>query len=157
MLKTRLYSRKDFGQAAAIVENVASSWGAGWKELINEMFTTGERCPFKIERFVAVEGEEVVGLLVLKKEILATIIYFLAAKPGRRGEGIGSELLKKAEEFAKGSGSSFLRVDVYNGFERNKNFYMKNGFKASGHVRNYYEFGDSQAFFYKRIKLGSSQ
>ncbi|MFH1470954.1 MAG: GNAT family N-acetyltransferase [Candidatus Micrarchaeota archaeon] len=152
MLQTRIYSKKDLLQVLGIVGQVTESWGAGWKELIIEMFTTGKRCPFKIERFVAVERGEIVGLLVLKKEILATVIYFLAAKPGRRGEGIGSELLKKAEEFAKGSGSSFLRVDVYDGFERNKKFYIKNGFKASGHVRNYYEFGDSQAFFYKRIR-----
>jgi ribosomal protein S18 acetylase RimI-like enzyme len=150
-MEVRPYSKKDFKQVLGIIEAVTSGWGSGWGELIIEMFVTGKRCPFKIERFVAKEGGEVVGLLVLKNEIKASVIYFLAAKPGRRGEGIGSALLKKAEEFAKGAKSDFLRVDVYDGYERNKSFYMKNGFQPSGIVSNYYEYGDRQAFFCKRL------
>ncbi len=152
MIEVTSYSKSDFPQVLNMIEEVTRDWGKNWKELISEMFTTGERCPFKIERFVAKKEDEVLGLLVLKKEICATIIYFLAAKTGRRGEGIGSELLRKAEEFAKNSECSFLRVDVYDEFEKNKRFYLKNGFEAGGWVQNYYELGDSQAFFFKKIR-----
>ena len=152
MVEISTYSKPDFPQVLKLIEEVTRDWGVDWKELITEMFTTGERCPFKIERFVAKENGEVLGLLVLKKEICATIIYFLASKTGRRGEGIGSELLRKAEEFAKNSKCAFLRVDVYDEFEKNKQFYLKNGFEESGRVQNYYELGDSQAFFFKKIR-----
>ena len=152
MIEVMSYSNSDFPQVLKLIEEVTADWGGSWTELISEMFSTGERCPFKIERFVAKENGEVLGLLVLKKEICATIIYFLASKTGRRGEGIGSELLRKAVEFARSSKCSFLRVDVYDEFEKNKQFYLKNGFEESGRVQNYYELGDSQAFFFKKIR-----
>ncbi|MFH0817604.1 MAG: GNAT family N-acetyltransferase [Candidatus Micrarchaeota archaeon] len=152
MVEIVKYSKKDFSQVNKIINTVTSKWGSGWKELISEMFRNESSCPFKLEKFVAKDKGEVLGLLVLKKEICASVIYFLAAKPGRRREGIGSELLKRAESFAKNSKCSFLRVDVYDKYERNKRFYLKNGFRESGLVKNYYEFGDKQAFFFKKIR-----
>ena len=152
MVEILKYSKKDFPQARRIINTVTSKWGSGWKELISEMFRNETSCPFKLEKFVAKDADEVLGLLVLKKEICASAIYFLAAKPGRRGEGIGSKLIESAEDFARESKCSFLRVDVYDGYARNKKFYLKNGFQASGQVKNYYEFGDKQAFFFKKIR-----
>ncbi len=152
MVEIVSYSRKDSLQALELIGQVTEDWGEGWKELVSGMFENESSCPFQLEKFVAKEKDEVLGLLVLKKEICASVIYFLAAKPGRRGEGIGSELLNRAEECAKNSKCSFLRVDVYDGFEKNKAFYLKNGFEPSGKVDNYYEFGDSQAFFFKKIQ-----
>ena len=152
MLKVVKYSKKDFPQVLGIIEEVTNEWSAGWKNLVSEMFRNENSCPFALERFVAKNEKEVVGLLVIKKEICASIIYFLAARSGSRGKGIGSLLLKRAEEFAKNSKCSFLRVDVYYEFEKNKEFYLKNGFTESGRVRNYYELKDEQIFLFKKIR-----
>lgn len=152
MIQVKRYSKRDSPQVLQIIKSVTSKWGSGWKELVSEMFRNENSCPFKLEKFVAKEGDEVLGLLVLKKEICASVIYFLAAKEGRRGEGTGSLLLSHAEKFARKTRCSFLRVDVYDGYPKNKKFYTKNGFLKTGHVRNYYELGDSQVFFYKKIR-----
>ncbi len=145
------YENKYEFQVKKIIEEVTSKWERGWRELISKMFFDETHSPFLVNKFIAVDKEEVLGVLAIKKEICASVIYFLATKKSERGRGIGSAILKEAEKFAKKTKCSFLRVDVYDNYGKNKKFYKKNGFKESGSVKNYYELGDSQTFFFKKI------
>lgn len=152
MINVQRLSQSDFNQVKDIIEKVTSEWGEGWNNLALRMFINDKSAPFDINKYVAKDNDNVVGILAIKKEICASVIYFLATKRGYRGKGIGTLLLNYAEEVAKKSKCSFLRVDVYDEYERNKNFYIKNGFSESGTIKNYYEIGDSQAFFFKKIQ-----
>ena len=152
MISIREIIDADFEQVKSIISEVTSDWGNGWDDLVTKMFFDGKSTPFDVKKYVAIDNGEVLGILALKKEICASVIYFLAAKKGHRGKEIGSKLLEYAQEFAKRSKCYFLRVDVYYEYEKNKNFYIKNGFKESGEVENYYELGDRQIFFFKKIQ-----
>ena len=144
-------SKEDMDQVEAIISEVTNEWGKGWRELISRMFQNEHHSPFSVERYAAKLGSKVVGLLAVKKEICASVIYFLAVEKNYRRRKIGKKLLEHAQKIAKNSKCSFLRVDVYDFYEENKEFYKKNGFILSGTVANYYEIGDRQAFFFKKI------
>jgi ribosomal protein S18 acetylase RimI-like enzyme len=50
----------------------------------------------------------------------------------RRGQGIGSELSRRREEFARELGCERVRVSVWRSNERAKAFVQKQGFKRTG-------------------------
>ncbi|VVC04567.1 Acetyltransferase (GNAT) family protein [Candidatus Burarchaeum australiense] len=135
----------------AILHDVTLSWGKQWYENICHMYCL--ECTSKgfLLKYVALDGQDVVGTILLRRAIDMYVIEFLAVKKGLRGVGVGSELVHFAEKLAREKGAKGLRVDVASDLRQNLSFYRKLGFEICGHVQDFYEPGDSQVFLTKNL------
>lgn len=62
-------------------------------------------------------------------------IHRLAVRPDRQGQGLGGALLRFAENRAKASGCTSIRLDVYSGNPAAVAMYEKAGYRSVGTVR----------------------
>ncbi|MGC8817537.1 MAG: GNAT family N-acetyltransferase [Candidatus Hadarchaeum sp.] len=138
------YSPERFREVLPLLREGTRGWGKEWREEIIRSYSRSEG-----EAYLAEADAKVVGTLLLKREVRALVIYFLAVRKGERLKNIGSSLVKFAEGIARRE-KRILRVDVAKEFEKNANFYLKLGFKKCGRVKNFYLEGDDQIFLYKR-------
>ena len=86
---------------------------------------------------VALEGNEPVGLMLLKDHFGETLeIYFLAVRRDLHRAGVGRALVDCAEATAAAAGAHFLSVKtrgpskLYEPYERTRRFYQAMGFVA---------------------------
>lgn len=56
----------------------------------------------------------------------------LAITPTIQSKGIGSKVLKQAEEIAKSEGAEVMRLDFLADYEQLEGFYLKHGYKHTG-------------------------
>ncbi|MGQ9788524.1 MAG: GNAT family N-acetyltransferase [Candidatus Hadarchaeaceae archaeon] len=120
-------------------------WGESWiKEIISSYANQ------KGEAYLALDNDKTVGTILLRKEVRALVIYFLAVKKEERLKKIGGSLVEFAEKIARKE-KMILRVDVAKELESNARFYLKLGFRKSGRVRNFYQEGDEQIFLCKLL------
>lgn len=77
---------------------------------------------------VAVAEDELVGLLALAINRGELTVVLLSVYPDFQGTGVGSALLKAADEFAAKRGLSFLRVALTNDDIPQLYFYERHGF-----------------------------
>ncbi|MBC7219493.1 MAG: GNAT family N-acetyltransferase [Hadesarchaea archaeon] len=143
MLKITKYSKKFFHRVLPLLKEGTSGWGKSW---INEII--GAYAEQRGEAYLAQDEDRIVGTILLRKEVRALVIYFLAVKEEERRKNIGSSLVKFAEKIAKRE-RRILRVDVAKEFENNTKFYFKLGFRKCGRVKNFYQQCDEQIFLYK--------
>lgn len=88
-------------------------------------------------RFKALENGKLVGTIDGKYESGVLYIGALITAEKNRGKGIGSALLKKAEEFGKKYGAH--RTWLLTGKDwTSNNFYQKLGFKLIGDLPDFY-------------------
>ena len=85
MIDIQGYSKKDEHQVMEIIQEVTYDWGEGWTELVREIYENENSCPFAVEKLVAKNSGGVIGTLAVKKEVCASVIYFLAIKKEYRG------------------------------------------------------------------------
>ncbi len=76
-------------------------------------------------------------------------IASIAVAAERRGQGIGSELLRFAEEHFAGRGHLFLLVSSFN--DEAQNLYRRRGYEFVGELKNYIVAGQSELILHKRI------
>lgn len=62
--------------------------------------------------FVALDGHELVGCIFCKPEAASLYVGKLAVSPSAQGKGVGSALLRIAEETAHGLGLPALRLET---------------------------------------------
>lgn len=88
------------------------------------------------EVFVAIDDRAPVGFITLYVAEGRLNIGWLCVRRDRQRRGIGSALLRKAEETARALGISELATHTlgdsvdYAPYEQTRNFYFKNGFKV---------------------------
>lgn len=80
--------------------------------------------------FVAVEGREVVGTVMAGYDGHRGWIYSMAVMPERRGEGIGTRLLERAEGALRDLGCVKINLQIYGTNEGVERFYIKNGYRV---------------------------
>ncbi|NTU70402.1 MAG: GNAT family N-acetyltransferase [Coriobacteriia bacterium] len=78
--------------------------------------------------FVAMSGDELVGLLALAINRGELTVVLLSVYPDFQGTGVGSALLSAADEFATKRGLQFLRVAITNDDIPQLYFYQRHGF-----------------------------
>lgn len=64
----------------------------------------------------------------------ALIVHRLAVHPDHQGKGVGKRLLHFVEEYAKETGFSSVRLDVYSGNPGAVAFYRRSGYQERGMV-----------------------
>ena len=80
-------------------------------------------------------------------------LYWIAVDNGMRGGGIGSLLLKKAEEEVAGMGGGRVYVETSSRdlYEPTRAFYLRNGYRLEADLRDFYAPGDSKIIFVKEL------
>jgi ribosomal protein S18 acetylase RimI-like enzyme len=102
------------------------------------------------ERVVAVLGEQVVGIMILgiNVPLIKGYVAALAVHEDYRGRGIGSRLLKHAEErIGRVSPHVFLCVSSFNDAARR--FYERHGFRQVGELKDYAVAGKTERLMLK--------
>ena len=79
-------------------------------------------------RFKATESGKLVGLISGKHEAGVIYIHQIITAEGARGKGIGTLLIRKAEEFGRGLGAHKMWLITGKDWEENA-FYKKLGFR----------------------------
>ena len=79
--------------------------------------------------WVAVEGEAVVGLIVLVEEPDHLLIENVAVDPARQGEGVGRALLGFAEDSARAAGLDAIRLYTHEKMSENLALYAHLGYR----------------------------
>jgi ribosomal-protein-alanine N-acetyltransferase len=103
------------------------------------------------ELFVARDERRPVGFILLAPYGLAGSPYIasIAVAGDSRGQGIGSQILRFAEEHFAGRGHLFLLVSSFN--QRAQNLYRRHGYEFIGELHEYVVPGHSELIFHKRL------
>jgi ribosomal protein S18 acetylase RimI-like enzyme len=104
------------------------------------------------EVFVARNRSQPVGFILIAPFGMAGSPYIasIAVAAHSRGHGIGSELLRFAEEMFAASGHIFLLVSSSN--RGAEHLYRKHGYEFVGELKDYVVKGHSELILYKRLK-----
>src|ERR1019366_943606 len=103
------------------------------------------------ELFVVREKELPAGFILVAPYGLAGSPYIasIAVAAEARGQGVGSQLLRFAEEHFAGRGHIFLLVSSFN--HRAQDLYRRSGDEFIGELRDYVVIGQSEFILHKRI------
>ncbi len=103
------------------------------------------------ELFVAREKERPAGFILLASYGLAGSPYIasIAVAEEARGHGVGSQLLRFAEEHFAGRGHIFLLVSSFNPGAHQ--LYRRHGYEFSGELKDYVVPGHSELILHKRL------
>ena len=102
--------------------------------------------------FVARDGFQPAGFILVAPLGMAGSPYIasIAVSPEARGEGIGSNLLRFAEERFAASGHIFLLVSSFN--HDAERLYRQHGYEFVGELKDYVVTGHSELILHKRLK-----
>ena len=101
------------------------------------------------EVWVLVEGEEVLGVLVMRAAEDHLFVDNVAVAPGHQGRGLGRELVAFAEERARREGLGEIRLYTNEKMWENLAVYEKLGFEETGRGL---DGGDRRVFLRKRLR-----
>jgi len=103
------------------------------------------------ELFVARDKEMPVGFILLAPHGMGGSPYIasIAAAAEARGRGVGSQLLRFAEERFAGRRHLFLLVSSFN--RRAEQLYRRHGYEFIGELKDYVVPGHSELIFHKRL------
>ncbi len=143
MVKIRLVRSEDIAQVYKI-ESEAFKYP--YPRTLLEYYSNLKDAVF----YVAEVDNSIVGYVIglLRRRIIGHIISIAVSKRYMR-RGIGSKLLKKAEETLRRMGAKVLRLEVRNSNIPAINFYVKHGYKIAFIKEYYYPNGESAYVMYK--------
>jgi [ribosomal protein S18]-alanine N-acetyltransferase len=103
------------------------------------------------ELFVAWQKESRIGFILLAPYGLAGSPYVacLAVAAEARGQGVGSQLLRFAEERFADRAHIFILVSSFN--HRAQNLYRREGYQFVGELKDFIVAGHSELILHKRI------
>jgi ribosomal protein S18 acetylase RimI-like enzyme len=139
-----------------------SAWCAGVMAGSEPWITLGrnrEACREALNRpgtelFVARnrESAQPAGFILLAPYGLAGSPYIasIAVAAEGRGQGVGSQLLRFAEQRFAGRGHLFLLVSSFN--HEAQHFYLRHGFEQVGEIKDYCVTGYAELIFHKGLK-----
>ena len=80
-------------------------------------------------------------------------LYWLAVDPARQGQGVGKELLDRAEAAIRSAGGRLLVIETSGlaHYEPARRFYAKCGYRSDGRVVDFYADGDDMVVFTKHV------
>jgi len=131
-ISVRRVSGKDLGRIKEIADaRLRENYSP---DLFRYFFEQHSRC-----FFVACDDSSVAGFLLAVPLDQATLrILMLAVDDGRSGKGVGSALMDKCMEFAKGRMMSSIVLEVGTDNKEAIDFYSNRGFKMTGILTGYY-------------------
>ena len=80
-------------------------------------------------------------------------LYWIAVNPSNLRRGIGTELLRQAEELVVSQGGRLLLAETSSrtGYDKTRSFYRKNSYSEVAHIRDYYSPGDDLLIYGKYL------
>jgi GNAT superfamily N-acetyltransferase len=80
-------------------------------------------------------------------------LYLIAVDPAHQGRGIGAALMRHVETVLAAQGQRVLLVETsaLPGFERTRQFYLKNGYTLEARIRDFYTAGEDKIVFHKAL------
>jgi GNAT superfamily N-acetyltransferase len=80
-------------------------------------------------------------------------LWWIAVRKQRQAGGIGTALLRHAEEEVKGKRGRMLLIETSSleGYGPTRNFYLKHNYKEVARLPDYYTAGDDMVIFCKRL------
>ncbi len=80
-------------------------------------------------------------------------LYWIAVSPVLHGTGVGSELLRFAEEHIKAKGGRLLIAETSSTpkYEKTRAFYERKGFERRASIKDYYRPGDDLVIYGKYL------
>jgi GNAT superfamily N-acetyltransferase len=81
-------------------------------------------------------------------------LWWIAIDPSVHARGLGSELLRHAEDEVRREGGRLLLIETSSlpRYELTRRFYLKHGYEIAGVVRDLYADGDDMVVFAKRFQ-----
>lgn len=103
------------------------------------------------ELFVARDQGRLAGFILVAPYGLAGSPYIasIAVAAEARGQGVGSQLLRFAEQYFASRGHLFLLVSSFS--HRAQQLYGRHGYEMVGELKNYIVPGHSELIMYKRL------
>ncbi len=103
--------------------------------------------------FIAEQDGQSVGLIhvVEKKQETVKISPLIVSTDYRGKLGIGSMLLKHAEDFARGLGARQLYCTVASPNQKALGFFLRKGFRITGTAKDHYKQGIDEHMLYKQL------
>ncbi|MBM7690048.1 hypothetical protein IGJ55_002286 [Enterococcus sp. AZ170] len=105
-----------------------------------------ENTPFSLALY---DNDFYIGGITANKWMNETHISLLAINKEYRGKGYGTELLKKAEDFASASGTKLITINTQD--YQAKTFYEQYGYQVFGQLKDTPFIGTTKYFLVKRI------
>jgi GNAT superfamily N-acetyltransferase len=99
--------------------------------------------------FLGMDGDQVVGFIVLVDGADHLLVENVAVTPGRQGEGIGRTLLAFADDAARDAGYSTVKLYTHSRMARNRALYLRLGFEE---VAGPPDDRSERVFFAKRLE-----
>ena len=80
-------------------------------------------------------------------------LYWIAVAKDTHAKGVGSQLLRHAEDDIRARGGRVLFIETSSlpHYELTRKFYLKHGYEVNGQLRDYYADGDDMVVFRKRL------
>ena len=80
-------------------------------------------------------------------------LYWIAVTKAIQAKGVGSGLLKHAEEDIRRKNGRVLFIETSSlpHYDPTRRFYLKHGYEVTGQLRDYYADGDDMVIFRKRL------
>lgn len=124
-------------------------------ELVNISVNNPSQTDYNI--FVFEENGKVLGYHCTGKRPLTDAVYdlyWIIADPESEIKGIGTELVKHAENFVKEKGARWLLAETSSkeSYSRTRNFYLRNNFSIVAEINDFYSAGDNLIVFGKYFK-----
>jgi ribosomal protein S18 acetylase RimI-like enzyme len=81
-------------------------------------------------------------------------LYWIAVNPSVQSKGIGSTLVKYAEDFIASRGGKLILIETSGkpSYEKERHFYLKNSYDKITEIKDFYDEGDSLVIYGKYIK-----
>ncbi len=99
---------------------------------------------------VVVENNFIIGVAAFSITLDTANLDFIFVKEGKRSLGAGKLMLEKYEDWARSKKADGLGVNCGANNAKAIKFYLREGFKETGRVYNYFSSNSLQVFFWKR-------
>jgi len=101
-------------------------------------------------KFLALEGSDLLGIACVSITLDTANLDFIHVRSDARSKGVGKELLRAVEHWAKKRHADGLGVNCGRDNKGAIRFYKREGFKKVGQVYNYFSNNNTQVFFWKK-------
>lgn len=124
-------------------------------ELVNISASNHAQTDYNV--FVNEFEGEVLGYHCIGKRPLTDAVYdlyWIIADPEAKKRGIGTELVKHAEQFVIELGARWLLAETSSkeSYAKTRNFYLRNNFSIVAEINDFYSAGDNLIVFGKYFK-----
>lgn len=129
------------------------------QELLTESILKGEACGYQV--YVADEGRRAVGYVCFGLTPLTRgtwDVYWIAVDPQCQSRGIGSRLMRLAEEEIRAKGGRLILLETSSQelYEPTRRFYRSLEYREVSRIPDFYDVGDARVTLAKTLSQGGN-